>query len=66
MNENYKNIKAGNPCRCGSGNITQKMTLYVDPMDLGNVDICDGNMEDEYYCDGCGEFIKKDDPAVRK
>ena len=57
---NYENIRAGNPCECGSSNITQKMTLYVDPTDLATVDVCDGYMEAEYYCDGCGSYIKRD------
>jgi len=58
MNQNYENVKAGKPCQCGSSNITQKMTLYVDPTDLATVDICDGHLEAEYYCDGCSEFIR--------
>ena len=57
--ENYENVKAGNCCECGSNNITQKMTLYVDPTDLASVSVCDGTLEAEYYCDGCGEFIKQ-------
>ena len=57
--DNYENIKAGKPCECGSTDITQKMTLYVDPTDLGAVDVYDGDLEAEYYCDGCSEFIRK-------
>jgi len=64
--DNYENVKAGKPCQCGSSNITQKMTLYVDPTDLSDIDICDGYMEDEYYCEECGFITKEDTEDTRR
>jgi hypothetical protein len=42
---------------CGGVNITQKLTIYVDPTDCGSIDISDGFWDDEFWCDDCDDSV---------
>ncbi len=42
---------------CGGTNITQKMTLYVDPTDCGTIDLTAGLWHPDFWCEDCEDSV---------
>tara|TARA_Y100000310_G_C20603192_1_gene774131 strand:+ start:801 stop:1037 length:237 start_codon:yes stop_codon:yes gene_type:complete len=42
---------------CSGTNITQELSIFLDPTDCGSIDVSEGIWNDEFWCDDCEDLV---------